>query len=328
MIFSGTQAVCVVVATGLAIYGLFWTSLPESIIRQMRGDIAAAKEEIVDLRQQRREIDQQLEMTQKKLDDVRGELEAKASAVAGLEATRRALALQIESISGERQKYFANTFGVVVRDLVDGLRRGFSVLRKTALKAREYPEFKVWVAVGHERFPTAGGEWDRGRMDLWLGWYQQQPQIWAASDVGEDLERELAKAMDLVRLGFSKDAPTPARLIDLSVYDRRIQEFEHEITSGAAQSITAPAVIEFALREAGLERLTDEDRGRLRSRVQHFFSREADALTEPLTVNLPAGWTDEGARLRGEAVLTRLDRIEVLVTALQDDLAITRQESH
>ena len=51
MVSATTQVVLV----GLAFYGLFFTSLPEQIVRQLRIDVADAKEELTDLRLERRQ---------------------------------------------------------------------------------------------------------------------------------------------------------------------------------------------------------------------------------------------------------------------------------
>src|SRR3989442_6365570 len=85
-LFSGIQAVCVVLGTVLALYGIFFTSLPEKIVTQLRTDISDAKEQLVDLRKERRTLEAELEALRGKLSEAQAQVEAKTRELSLLEA--------------------------------------------------------------------------------------------------------------------------------------------------------------------------------------------------------------------------------------------------
>lgn len=104
-----------VIGTILALYGIFFMSLPETIIKQLRVDIAATNEELIDLRGQRREMERQLEVHQKQLGVAKTELDVKEKALSNLEGKRTVLSAQLQSMAREREKYFGNIYGLVVK---------------------------------------------------------------------------------------------------------------------------------------------------------------------------------------------------------------------
>lgn len=59
-LFDATRAVSAAIVGALAIYGVFFTDLPEIIIRQLRADVADAREELVSLRQDRNRANEDL----------------------------------------------------------------------------------------------------------------------------------------------------------------------------------------------------------------------------------------------------------------------------
>lgn len=304
-IFSGVQAVCMVVGTILALYGIFFTSLPETIIKQLRVDIAATNEELIDLRRQRREIEQQLDMSQKRLGGAQVELDAKGKALSDLESKRTALSAQVQSIAREREKYFSNTYATVVSDLIRTRRFHLSSLREGALQAREYPQVRSWLAEGrglfseHDQPGTA--EAHHKLIKARYSWLEREPTIWSRSHLLENLNRG-----------------TPG--IDFLVYERQAQEFERAVSKAGEQPMTGHWMVQRSLTEAGLQRLTDTDQEELRLRVLSAFPRESDDMAGPLRVVLPPGWTEDDIVLRAIAVIARLDRLEILINALEHDL--------
>lgn len=56
LFFNGFQALGAVAIAALAIYGVFFTSIPETIVRQLRADVADAREELSGLRAERNRL--------------------------------------------------------------------------------------------------------------------------------------------------------------------------------------------------------------------------------------------------------------------------------
>lgn len=292
-----------VVGTVLALYGIFFTSIPETIIKQLRVDIAATNEELIDLRRQRREIEQQLDMSQKRLGGAQVELDAKGKVLSDLESKRTALSAQVQSIAREREKYFGNTYATVVNDFIVALRVHLSSLRKSALKAREYPQFKAWLAEGrglfseHDQPGTADAR--RRLIEARDSWLDREPTIWRNSHLLEYLNRG-----------------TPG----IDFHKRQAQEFERAVSKAGEQPMTGHWMIQRSLAEAGLELLTDTDQEEFRSRVLGAFPRESDDMAGPLEVQLHLGWSEDDIILGANAVTARLDRLEILINALEHDL--------
>src|SRR5216683_3351657 len=69
-VLQGIQAASALAVACLAIYGLFFTSIPETLIRQFRSDIADAKEELVGLRSERNRLTDQLYKLQQNQDSL------------------------------------------------------------------------------------------------------------------------------------------------------------------------------------------------------------------------------------------------------------------
>jgi len=318
-IFSGIQAVCVLAGTILALYGVFFTNLPETIIKQMRADIAATNEELVDLRQQRREIERQLEISQKRLGGAKAELHAKGNALSDLESKRTALSAQVQSIAREREKYFSNTYGTVVRDLIKAIRFHLKRLQEDAMNAREYPQVRVWLAEGRGLFSGRDQrkttEPDLNLVVAWWSWRLREPEVWKQSHVWEDATRENA-TLRLPKKDLTEDKP----YLDFPVYERQAQEFERALSAEGESPVTGHSLVQHALTEAELGRLTDTDQEDLRSRVLSAFSRGSEDMAGPLRVVLPPGWTEADIVSRGIAVIARLDRVQIAINALEHDL--------
>lgn len=310
-IFSGVQAVCMVVGTVLALYGIFFTSLPETIVKQLRVDIAATNEELIDLRRQRREIEQQLEASQKRLVEARLELDAKGKVLSDLESKRTALSAKVESIAREREKYFGNTYATVVSDFIRTLRIHLRNVREGALKAREYPQVRAWLAEGRKLFSEQdqpGTTETHGKpVEAWFSWLERMPTIWERSYLVENLNRKRSVAKDNLS-------------IDFRVYERRAQEFERALSKAGGQPVTGHELIQRFLNEAGLQRLTDADQEEFRSRVLSAFLHGSDDMAGPLEVQLHPGWSEDDLISRANAVIARLDRLEILINALEHDL--------
>ena len=71
---AGVSAAAAISIACLAYWGAFFTDIPETLIRQLRADISAANEEAVDLRRERRLLQEEVEEAQAKVDMVHTEL--------------------------------------------------------------------------------------------------------------------------------------------------------------------------------------------------------------------------------------------------------------
>jgi hypothetical protein len=108
IVFGAAQAISALVLMLLALWAVFFTSLPEVLISQLRSEITEAKSEIVELRDQKSSIQQEFatasrELTDLKLErdvlagsigDLRNDLKLKEEDAASLSKTNRELQTQ------------------------------------------------------------------------------------------------------------------------------------------------------------------------------------------------------------------------------------------
>jgi hypothetical protein len=108
LLFTGFQALGGVTLASLAIYGVFFTAIPETIVRQLRADVADAKEELSGVRAERNRQLLQLDKLNSEYHEAltRGkEAEAKLDAAnTALSATSRSLVEAQTTLSDERSR--------------------------------------------------------------------------------------------------------------------------------------------------------------------------------------------------------------------------------
>ena len=92
----------------IAIWGVFFTDLPETLFRQLRSDIAEQNETLVSLHQRRRALEQQLsdarvgvQTAEEKRKQIQEEVDALSREKANLEQ-------RVTALSRERQSYYKN----------------------------------------------------------------------------------------------------------------------------------------------------------------------------------------------------------------------------
>ena len=312
--FSGIQALCVVVGTLLALYGIFFTTLPEKIVAQLRTDVSDAREQLVDLRKERRTLEADLNNLQGKLTEAQAQVEAKTRELTILEDKSASLSGQMRKILGERGKYFGSIYQFVLEDFVRSIRARIYDLRQSALQARELVKYKTWLEDGRHAFGPAdqrpGARASMKAIDQWAAWRKNEPEIWLYTHLDQEwrsriLDQEHNNSLQT----------------DLEEHQRYLDDFERAVSGPGSAATIGSSVIDGAISAAHLERLTEQDRDVFTRRISKFLEPERTALAEPLSISLPAGSTDADVVSRGEAVLGRLERFEVLVNALDQQLS-------
>jgi hypothetical protein len=218
-VFGAVQATCVLLGTVLAVYGIFFTSLPERILREMRADIAEANEQLIDLRRERRAVEAELGALHRRLSDTQGLLDEKSQQLAEVESQRSTLIAQLRTITRERQQYFTNTYQLVVQDFLRYIRSSIYDLRQTTLMTREYPLYRAWLSEGEQLLSELQdkriGRGSERAIKDWYDWVQREPEVWRYSHLYEDA------------ITFTVDQPfeemVPTEITRYSGYLRRLE---------------------------------------------------------------------------------------------------------
>lgn len=200
MLFGGVQAACALVITIIAVWGVFFTDLPEILIRQLRSDVATAQEELIGVRQQQRAAEdryqvsrRQLELMEKQLSASEVELREGRAGVEKLQAQRAVLESELRTVQEARMVYFRQTYGSVVATLFSSLRSELEKARFEAAKAQQYAAYAKWIVEG-ERLGSLFAEEDQAAKDTevpreryqreraqesrWDAWTQELPSAW------------------------------------------------------------------------------------------------------------------------------------------------------
>lgn len=120
LFFNGFQALGAVAVASLAIYGVFFTSIPETIVRQLRADAADAREELVGLRAERNRLTASLDVLNSKFSEASEK--SKQADARLVEATERLNAVSTELANSQRQLSEEQKAIAEVRSEADALR--------------------------------------------------------------------------------------------------------------------------------------------------------------------------------------------------------------
>ncbi|MBI4184890.1 MAG: hypothetical protein HY521_12935 [Proteobacteria bacterium] len=317
LIFQGVSATAALTIASLAVWGAFFTDIPEALIRQLRTDVSDAKEEVVDLRRERRLLEEQVAKTRDRLEYLRTEASNAAKARAELEKRLNDIHEKLASaqrdfatIKEERRAYLDQVTRIVVDGFIAEVERQLSALVANANMARQLPDFRVWVAekTKYENLLSdAKKKRDfRGAYELIDRRLESIPEAWKSSLTLYHLTR------------LEKDADSDLKYL---------KNYENRLTIRAgSQALTGNDVIDRRLREARLDLLLSEDRKQLMNRYQNFVARDREVLSRPVVVLLPEGWSDAAAVQNASRVLQDIETMRTRLPELRSVLLLTAGE--
>ncbi len=101
LLFSGISAMSALVVTSIAIWGIFFTSLPEKIISGLKTEVTDAKEELIDLRIEKRSIAEHNKKMASELAKTRQEYFSKIDSLENLKNEHNFLREKINNLKDE-----------------------------------------------------------------------------------------------------------------------------------------------------------------------------------------------------------------------------------
>lgn len=307
-VFSIAGNLATVSVAVLAFWAYFFTSLPDDLARQFRTEISDLNEQLVDLRRERRALDEQVrstrgdvvELTAQRLELVeamareRRELEDRISAAnAELATTQAALAAGTSEL-----KRLAQSRGSLVREIVAFKLEGaiadvtsqLKPLRSDARMAASLIAYKSWRAEGGKV-----GEPDRSSsesMQAWSlrheRWRDRMPSAWQLAEMfysGFTRDYEGEKVDDIAALFRTKLAETKRK-------------------------VTGESLVRDAMETLNTAALSSDDQELLREFVNDYLSARSAVFNADVSISAPLSASDQAVVDTGNRITKQIDALE------------------
>lgn len=328
IMFAGISAVAAVAIASLAYWGAFFTDIPETLIRQLRADISTAKEEVVDLRREKRLLQVEVEEAQAELDTVHMEVASAEETRTSLEQELGKVRDELDStqrefiaLDGERLSYLTQTLNIILVGFTIAVNEYLEQLTSDALQARQLPEFRSWVihsAVHDQKIVEAKKDGNARKIRLLVEErLDSMPDEWKREYFLAKWSRDIVTA-STHRSGRFTDYDGSEAKPDMQSDEEILESYQERFTRrGGAISQTGGRVFDLSFQQTNLNLLLEDDRAKFINNFQTFVSANEMELSRPLSVELPVGWTDREVVERAEQVLTNLGSIRTLLTDLK-----------
>ena len=187
-IATGSQVVAALstaAVAGLAIYGIFFTDLPERLVAQLRSEITEAKFELTELQRTNRSLVTESRELVARNSAIQAEVDLREQELKRLSTTKKSLEHELEKIQEERASYFNETARVVIRTFFTDLSNTLSELEVRAAQARDIP--------GAEKLLQY--DLETTRVDVWLAHLPKSwnvfPLVFVNKKIIEDFKNEI-----------------------------------------------------------------------------------------------------------------------------------------
>lgn len=278
-LYEAVQALCALIVTALAIWGMFFTNIPDQLIGQLRSDIIDAREELIDVRRSRRAaLDSTLAVAHE-LVQVRAQLATVYSLLEESTDTLQRLQHEKASLQQERLQYFNNTREVVLEAIKRRMAHQLSIFLTEAQLVHQRRKYIDWIKDG-ERLVESYSSGDVPP-DLAAKWRKSVPPDW---------ESHLIVAQIYLEESYKDLKGGPPTLIDeLEVYTNIAASFSRRLAS-KSQPKTGTSLLQFAIDDPAVMLLLPQDRSRISAEVM--------------------GWSELDPTLFGREVELRLDHLD------------------
>ena len=178
LFFSGISSTSALIVTLLALWGVFFTSLPEKIMSEFRTDIKNTKEELIELRQEKRLIQKQ---NNKVLADnyrLEGINTSLNESLLDLKNERSTLQSEIKNYKEKESFSFSYQYNRLATNYLGEIRKELAKSKDNALYLSVFNQTKVWLASEPEQF-TIKKEGSEiiyiTKYQEWEEWSKKQP---------------------------------------------------------------------------------------------------------------------------------------------------------
>lgn len=311
-LLSALSNLATVSAVALAFWAFFFTSVPDDVARQFRSEISDLNEQLVDMRQERRDL-------ATKVDETRSELGAaeasKISADDALEHTRSALSkaqadLQstqneldsaratLEATKAERRKYLSDLTTIRWASAfaeVQASRDGLAGAMQDAGQAESIGKYRRWLEEGNAIWKTRGqAGFDKAYMD----WSRRVPQFWIMWEL------------------FAHDGDPTAGQGSIGGYT----DFRN-VHAQRSDDVTCRDILTGLLKAFDYAGSEEPARSSMSAFVKNYIDKHGAVLGASLLVIVPLAQDDDAVEAAGKAAATRVEACQNLMLDLGDGIA-------
>lgn len=293
---------------GIAIYGVFFTSIPEALIRQLRSEVVIARVEVAEVREQKRKLEEDL---------------------AGFETQIANERAQLVALKEQRDDYLLEVWTLSTRSFAEAVRSELAeISTDDRQRVVDYLDIKAWKPKEiewQEKIDILRAREALAKSSATL----QELVLETIKAVREKLaEQPSALSFLTLRSRFRerncKDCDAElksARSTTLEVLDAYLQDFEEsEFFDQSGPHTTLKAIVASVMTQDHLARLLPDAQRRFREIVDLFAERRTAALSAPLDYRLSPGTKTETQQHEIEDNDERLRESQQHINALETKL--------
>lgn len=178
IVFSGVSSISALIVTLLALWGVFFTSLPEKIMSEFRTDIKNTKEELIELRQEKRLIQRQNNEVLADNYRLEGINVSLNESLLKLKNERSTLQSEIKNYKEKESFSLSYQYNRLATNYLGEIRKELAKSKGNALYLSVFNQTKVWLASEPEQFKIKkeGSEITYiAQYKEWEEWRKKQP---------------------------------------------------------------------------------------------------------------------------------------------------------
>lgn len=280
------MAISTVTVAAVAVYGMFFTSIPEALVRQLRTDVADTKQELISIKQEKASVE--------------SELDRLRSLVVEKQNT-------LEEISKKRDIYLREIWNLVTKSFINAVRNRIKDVRKQErVAATDYLQLKAWR--------PQEIVWENRILD-------ESEKNKKVSMLDEKIQEAPPSMLDVLRKKYIANASEAVRsMSDIELLDMRLEKLEDKLFSAQTEDRpTLRSIILDELDNGHMTRLLPDAQERFRKLVISFLEDQQEST-------LPLGYwlTPETSPVNNWLEIAdrdqRFARAEVILEGLEEKL--------
>ncbi len=318
---AGTTAVA-----AIAIYGVFFTDIPQTLVRQLQTDVADARERLVDLQRERRALAEQNSSARTEAATLREERarlaqenDARRADVARLNSELAMVQTEIEKARVANETLAADaTRAKTELEALETLRRDLErQIVELRTEREKYQTDALAVAINairgrvrSELSKVRSSHAMASQYGAYKAWREDYNKIRGRLDTLEkvqqwrDLWSRLPEAW-VFPVGFSSTEP--------------LDDFIQDITS--APPVAVHDILKRFVTADAFRNLLPQDRQNVLARFEHALRQNQPILQQNVQIRLPAGWSDADLerelRIRQGSLNASMAAVERIFTAMR-----------
>ena len=312
-ICSALSGVGTAILAGIALWGVFFTTIPEILIRQLRADISDTQEQLTDLRQERRKLVTDNKAAKSELFTTTQERNKLVEQLNVLRQEKKQSEEELANVRMERKAYFQNVVRSVLSTFFASIRGDMDKLQQIVFLAKEYDAMRAWIRKGDQLDKEKPDAITREWWTKFSEWQSEMPPHWSGDVLLESLR------------GGEFGSPTKIDAPEGNPSERVVSQFEESVTRSDGKRMTGFDIVTKNLELNGFDQLLPTDRDQITRTVKAFLDEHGEAFASPLDIRLSTGWKARDLTVAADEAHNAQERIVYLLVALQELLMSAEQ---